>query len=171
MKGKIGIQPDNLTKKKSGVLNRDVAVFVFFLLLSFILWYINSLGKEVEADIRYQIKYTNLPKDRILVEESASRLNLYLKGPGYTIMKLKFTGKKAPVNIDVSKVSYRRVPGSKDMNYYLVTTSLAKSLNVQLRTGCEITSIKPDTLFFTFEKRLANSGKTGSSGKASRTKR
>ncbi len=79
-------------------------------------------------------------------------LNIYLKGKGSSIMKLKFSGSKTPVNIDISKVNYKRVPGSKNLDYYIVSSGLIKSLTVQLRSGCEITSIKPDTIFFTLEK-------------------
>jgi hypothetical protein len=67
-------------------------------------------------------------------------------------------GKKTPLIIDISKVNYRRTPGGdKSLNYYIITTGLSKSLNVQMRSGCEITSIKPDTLFFTLTRVIANS--------------
>lgn len=157
MKGADGIRPENLTKKGVRVINRDVAVFAFFLCLSFVFWYLNSLGKEVEAEIKYQVKYTNLPKERVINEDLPIDLNLFLKGPGYSILKLKISGNKAPVIIDISKVNYKRTPGGKVLNYFIVTSGLTKSLNVQMRSGCEITSIKPDTLFFTFEKVIANS--------------
>ena len=157
MKGGDGIRTENLTKKGVRVINRDVAVFAFFLFLSFIFWYLNSLGKEVETGIKYQVKYTNLPKERVINEDLPTDLNLFLKGPGYSILKLKISGNKAPVIIDISKVNYKRAPGGKVLNYFIVTSGLTKSLNVQMRSGCEITSIKPDTLFFTFDKVIANS--------------
>ena len=157
MKGGDGIRTENLTKKGVRVINRDVAVFAFFLFLSFIFWYLNSLGKEVEAGIKYHVKYTNLPRERAINEDLPTDLNLFLKGPGYLILKLKISGNKAPVIIDISKVNYKRVPGGKALNYFIVTSGLTKSLNVQMRSGCEITSIKPDTLFFTFDKVIANS--------------
>ena len=147
----------NLTKKGVRVINRDVAVFAFFLFISFIFWYLNSLGKEIEAGINYRVKYTNLPKERIINEDLPTDLNLFMKGPGYSILKLKISGRKAPLIIDISKVSYKRAAGVKTMNYYIVTSGLAKSLNVQMRSGCEITSIKPDTLFFTLDRVEANS--------------
>jgi hypothetical protein len=152
-----GIRKENLTKKGVRVINRDVAVFAFFLFLSFIFWYLNSLGKEAEAGIQYPVKYTNIPRDRLITESSPNDLNLFLKGPGYSIIKLKFSNRKSPVIIDISKVSYKRVPGGKAINYFIVTAGLTKSLNVQMRSGCEITSIKPDTLFFTLDKVIANS--------------
>ena len=157
MKREDGIGKENLTKKGVRVINRDVAVFAFFLFLSFIFWYINSLGKEVEAGIQYQVKYTNIPRDKVITESSPNNLNLFLKGPGYSIIKLKFSNRKSPVIIDISKVNYKRVPGGKTINYFIVTAGLTKSLNVQMRSGCEITSIKPDTLFFTLDKMIANS--------------
>ena len=155
MRGIKSKPAENLTKKEISVINKDVVVFVFFLFLSFVFWYLNSLGKEIEADIKYPVKYTNLPKERVIIDESPVKLNIFLKGSGYSILKLKVPGKRAPVLIDISKVNYYRVPGSKGLNYYIVTSGLTKSLTVQLRSGCEITSIKPDTLFFTVEKVAA----------------
>lgn len=157
MKKEDGIRSENLTKKGVRKINRDVAVFAFFLFLSFILWYLNSLGKEIEAGINFQVKYTNIPKERVIDDAVPADLNLFLKGPGYSILKLKVYGKKAPLIIDISKVSYKRSPGGKSLNYYIITSGLTKSLNVQMRSGCEITSIKPDTLFFTLDKVIANS--------------
>ena len=139
------------------MINRDVAAFAFFLLLSFFFWYLNSLGKVIEAGISYHVKYANLPKERIIIEETPVDLNLFLKGPGYSILKLKVSSKKMPVIIDISKVNYKRVSGSNTLSYYIITSGLSKNLNRQLRSGCEIISIKPDTLFFTFDKVVANS--------------
>jgi hypothetical protein len=145
-------------KKSAGSINRDVMVFVFFLFLSFIFWYFNSLGKETEAGIQYPVKFINLPKERVISDDPPVNLNLFLKGPGYSILKTKLAGDRVPVTIDISRVNYKKVPGSTDLNYYIVTSGLVKSLTIQLRSGCEVTSIKPDTLFFKLEKVLSKSG-------------
>lgn len=157
MKGRDGIQKPKLTKKEVSAINRDVVVFIFFLLLSFGLWYINSLGKEMEADIRYPAKYINVPRDRVISEDVPAKLNLSLKGPGYSVLKVKFSGNRPPVLIDLSKVSYRRIPESKKPDYYIVTSGLIKSLGVQIRSGCEIIAVKPDTLFFSLTREIAKS--------------
>jgi len=171
VKGEDGKRTESLTKRGVRAINRDVAVFAFFLLLSFIFWYLNSLGKENEAGLKYHIKFTNLPKERIIDEEQPNELNIFLKGPGYSILKLKLSGKKTPLIIDISKVNYKRTPGSKALDYYIITSGLTKSLNVQLRSGCEITSIKPDTLFFTFEKVAANTSFTPDNKSENKMKR
>jgi hypothetical protein len=155
VKGRDELQKNKLTKKGVSVINRDVVVFAFFLILSFGLWYINSLGKEIEADIKYPFRYINIPKDRIIDTGAPSRLNFSLKGPGYTVLKLKVSGSKPPVLIDLSKVGYKKNPESKNSDYFIITSGLIKSLTVQLRSGCEILAIKPDTLFFTMNKVAA----------------
>lgn len=166
MKDKDGILTGT-PQKKGRLIKKDMIVFAFFLVLSFIFWYLNSLGKEIEAGIRYQLKYTNLPKERVI--SRSSDLELFLKGPGYSILKIRFTGDRLPLIIDFSRVNYKRVQGDKGSNYYIVTSGLSKSLNLQVRSGCEITSIKPDTLFFTLSKAFVN--QTGSSGTLSDSKR
>lgn len=159
MKEENDIRKETVPKKGVRVINRDVFVFAFFLLLSFAFWYINSLGKVIEAEVKYPICYLNLPKDNVIALEAFEKLNLYVKGQGFSILKLKVTGPGTPVSIDISKVNYKRVPGSKNLNYYILTSGLAKSLKIQLRSDCEITAIKPDTLFFSFEKVITKTSK------------
>jgi hypothetical protein len=57
VKGRDEIPAEKLTRREVSAINRDVVVFAFFLFLSFGLWYINSLGKEVEADIKYPVTF------------------------------------------------------------------------------------------------------------------
>lgn len=152
MKENDGIKSGKIIKKRANGTNRDVIVFAFFLLLSFIFWYLNSLGKDSESDIKCTVQFINLPKVKVIAADPLLKVNLYIKGPGYEILKLKISGKGSPFRIDISKVNYKRVQGSNSFNYYLLTSGLAKSMSTQLRSECEIISIKPDTLFFTLEK-------------------
>jgi hypothetical protein len=147
---------DPAKKGKPGK-NKDVFIFAFFLLLSFVFWYLNSLDKEVEAGIRYPVRYTNIPRGRVVNTKSTPRLNLFLKGQGSSVLRAKLSGNKTPLSIDISKVNYKRVPGSNDLEYYIITSSLSRSFTVQLRSEFEIISIKPDTLFF----RLVKSNTSG----------
>jgi hypothetical protein len=150
-----GIWLRRFSEKGGKGIDRDVFVFIFFLLLAFVFWYLNSLEKDVEYSIKYPVRYINLPEERMLSEDLPSKLDLYLKGPGYSILKLKLSGNRAPVILDVSAINYRRVPGSRTLNYYVVTSGLIPKLKNQLRAECDITSVKPDTLFFAFDKIIS----------------
>ena len=146
-----GIQQEKLTKKGSGLVRSDILVFAVFLFLSFIFWYLNSLGKAIQSDIKYPVKFINMPVDRELAEAPA-RINLFLQGTGFSMLKLKISGKSDPAVIDLLKVPYKSVRNNKSTDYYLVTSGLVQNFNNQLKPECRITSVKPDTLFFSFKE-------------------
>lgn len=145
----------SLAEKVRSNINRDVITFSFFLLLAFVFWYLNSLQKDVQYNIKYPVRYVNLPEERVLVEDLPSRLELYLKGPGYAIVKLRLSGNGSPVILDVSTINYRRVPGSRTLSYYVISSGLIPELKKQLRAECDITAIKPDTLYFSFDRIIS----------------
>lgn len=141
----------NAVKKKGGI-NRNVVTFTFFLILSFVLWYINSLGKETEADVQIEVRYVNMPKGMTISDNAPSRINLTLKGPGYSILKHKYPLTQSPLAIDLSTIKYKRVPETKDLDYYIITSGLIKPFSVQLRSDCSVVAIKKDTLFISFTR-------------------
>ncbi|MBN2862715.1 MAG: hypothetical protein JXN62_06110 [Bacteroidales bacterium] len=141
-----------ITKKGAAPLRENIFVFAFFLLLSFIFWYLNSLGKDLEADIRYPVRYINSPDNTDLGEETPSRLTLFLKGPGYSIVKLKMSGKRTPVVIDLSQIALEQLPDKESDEYFIITSGLVQNFNSQLKSVCKISSVRPDTLFLTFTR-------------------
>jgi hypothetical protein len=138
-------------KQRKKFLNRELPVFAFFLLLSFVFWYLNELSKELQGTINYPVRYINPPKERIVTGELPGKLEMDLRGPGYTILKMKLSGSRAPVVIDFSKTTPKRFPG-KSPNYYLVTSGLIQSFSKQLHADFEIIAINPDTLFFGYDR-------------------
>ena len=139
-----------LTKKEVSLLNKNVVIFAFFLFLSFIFWYLNSLGKEIKSDIRYPVSYINPPKGRVIAGELPSKLSLELKGQGYSLLKHKVFVNKTSLVLDFSKVTFRRIPDSRPTKYYVLPAAMIPNFKKQIGTGFEILSIKPDTIFLTF---------------------
>jgi hypothetical protein len=145
-----GIRYSDSAKKGVNVIKRNILVFAFFLFLSFIFWYLNSLGKDLEADIKYPVSFVSSPRGRTLPEDLPSRLNLILKGPGYSILKLKISGSKTPLEIDFSRIGAKRYLSGKSTEYYIVTSDLVPNINSQLKSECKVISVNPDTLVFSF---------------------
>ncbi len=54
-------------------INRNILIFLFFLLLSFVFWYLNSLSKEIDTTLRYPVTYTNIPGGSSTGRESSSQ--------------------------------------------------------------------------------------------------
>lgn len=147
-----GIRPEKLTKKGVSSLKTNIIVFSVFLFLSFVFWYLNSLGKAIQSDIKFPVRFINVPNDRELTDNTPARLNLYLQGTGFSMLKLKISGNREPAVIDLSRVPYKSVRNSRSTDYYLVTSGLVQNFNSQLKPECRITSVKPDTLFFSFKE-------------------
>lgn len=150
MEGKTAIWFKKLTKREVSLLNKNVVIFAFFLFLAFIFWYLNSLGKEMEIDFRYPVNFINPPKGRVISGDLPSKLSLELKGQGYSLLKLKITGKRTPLVVDLSKVILRRVPDSKPIGYYVVSSTLIPGFKKQMGNGFNVLSVRPDTIFLTF---------------------
>lgn len=108
------------------------------------------MGKAIQSDIKYPVSFINLPKDRELAE-APGKLNLFLQGTGFSMLRMKISGSRNPAIIDLMKVPYKSVRNNKPTDYYLVTSGLLQNFNAQLKPECRITSIKPDTLFFSFK--------------------
>jgi len=140
---------------------RDVVIFVFFLFLSFGFWYLNSLRKDFELEMRYPVKYVNPPGGRKIDNEIPSKLTFNLKGSGYSIIKLRLSANRYPLVIDFSRVTYRRVPESRGPEYFIVSNSLIPDFSRQLRSEFQILSVKPDTILILF----GGISGTGASGK------
>lgn len=141
------------SKIKKFLPNKELPVFLFFLLLSFLFWYLNELGKDLEGTISYPVRYINPPKERIISGDLPDKLEMNLRGPGYSILKMKISGSRAPVVIDFSRVSPKRLPGIKP-NYYLLTSGLIQGFSKQLHADFEIISIYPDTLYFSYDRLI-----------------
>lgn len=129
----------------------DIAVFVFFLGLSFVFWYLNSLGKDLTTSIRYPLTYANIPGDWKIGEENPRNVNLNLNGPGYSILQMKMTANHSPLVIDFSRVNYKRSQSSSPGDYFIITSNLVPGLNSQLKSECRVISIKPDTIFISVD--------------------
>lgn len=138
-------------KQKKKFLNRELPVFAFFLLLSFVFWYLNELSKDLQGTINYPVRYINPPKDRIVTGDLPDKLEMDLRGPGYSILKVKLSGSRAPVVVDFSKLAPRRLPGATPQ-YYLLTSGLIDNFSKQLHADFDILSIHPDTLYFGYDR-------------------
>jgi hypothetical protein len=164
VKGKIGIWSKKIREKGTSTFKKDIVVFAFFLVLSFIFWYLNSLRKDIEIDIRYPVRFINPPNNRVIANELPSKLTFYLKGPGYSILKLKISGNHFPAVIDFSKIIYRRIPNPGSLEYYIVSSGLILDFRKQLKSDLQIVSIKPDTIFVVFEKKTNSPSPDRTSG-------
>lgn len=142
---------ERLSIIKHKIVNREVAIFSFFLVLSFILWFLNALGKDMTGKINFPAHYINLSKERALVSDLPERISLTVRGPGYSILKHKLSSNKLPLQIDLGKVNPRVTRDDQRYEFYILTFALREDFRRRLGKEFEIMAVTPDTIHFVFD--------------------
>jgi hypothetical protein len=140
---------DNLHIKKGQQLlpfNKKIIIFLFFLLLSILLWLLTVLNKDYNTILSYPVRYTKIPRELVLLNDATERLVLDIQARGFTLLRLKMQSKLSPLTLDVNSFSLQSVPGESPIILYLVTDLIIDKLQQQLTSDIKIKSVVPDTL-------------------------
>ena len=134
-------------------LRQKYLVFLFFVALSSLAWFFRALSDTYVADLKYPVKYTNLPPNRILSQSPPDKLILRVSSDGYTILSnmLKY---KRPLRYNVNAFSLYSLSIDSTSVYTLTHNArdlLSSELNEKSK-NIQILDINPDTLFFNFTR-------------------
>jgi hypothetical protein len=151
----ISIDSSNETRNK-GKWRINIPIFLFFLMLSAILWLLNSLNQEFTTSLHYSVNYINPPKNKVVTGEDKSGLNIILKGRGYTLLSFMVKGSQSPLIIDLETTYYHR-SGQSGRVYYL-SSGIKDVVQNQLGSDLQVISIQPDSVEFSltgsFKKKV-----------------
>ncbi len=131
--------------------NRNIFVFLFFLILSAFLWFLNFVNKEHNSSIEIPYKFENLPYKAKFSSENATNLTVLIHGHGYNILREKIETVRLPVIIDLANKENPVVFNSCDYNpdkSFILTKELIPYLSRRFGSNIQIRGVKPDTLFF-----------------------
>ena len=128
---------------KTGALFRrqqwkEYFIFLFFLLLSFGFWFLQSLQQDYERRIELPLRYKNVPQDWALSENNPKKITILLKDKGTTLMYYSWNSNFNPVDISVPGLP-RSSEYSLNISRNLIETSISK----QLISSTSILSIEP----------------------------
>jgi len=137
---------------KEKILNRDFAVFTFFLFLSAFLWYLNALSKDMTGRLVFPARYVSMSDNRALVNELPDKLTLTVSGPGYSILKNRLRANKPPLPVDLGRVNHKVTRDDSRYEFYILTYALREDFSKKLRDEFEIMTIDPDTIYFEFDR-------------------
>lgn len=132
-------------------IDRKVIIFLFFLLISTFFWLLNSLSKEYTSNIGFPVRYTNFPKNKVLVGDLPSKVDIRVKAYGFTLLKYKLKPSLPPVNFDLRSIIFHQ--NSKQNNvpsYYILTRYEIDKIDKQLSNEINVVGISPDTIHFQF---------------------
>jgi len=117
---------------------KEIFIFLFFLLLSFGFWFLQSLQQDYERRMELPLRYKNVPAEWVLSESNPKKISILLKDKGSTLMYYSWGSNFNPVDILVSGL-----PRLSDSSLNISSSALETAVSKQLISSTSILSIEP----------------------------
>jgi len=113
-------------------------IFLFFLLLAFVFWFLQTLQQDYEQRIEYALQYKNVPVEWVLSENNPQTVSALLKEKGATLLYYLWYAPSHAIDISISGLS----PLS-DSTLQITNRMLEVELSKQLFASTSILSFEP----------------------------
>ena len=129
----------NKTAKLSLKYNRKIRIFLFFLILTSIIWLLIELSKTYSSTTKIKIAYSNLPAKKLLLKKPLEEIEGEINATGFSLLKYKIKQPKVTLNLSntLQKANF----------YYVLPNSQIASLNQKLSNKSKIITFLTDTIY------------------------
>lgn len=118
---------------------RDSLVFLFFLFVSSSLWFIRTLRKDLDTEVKIPLAYVNMPKGYVQTLELPEAIEVKVSDRGTSVLAMLIGRRFKPVEIDLREFVHKRT---------MVTSSLADEVQLRLNSTTVIRGFYPDSIHF-----------------------
>ncbi|WP_294140730.1 YbbR-like domain-containing protein [uncultured Sanguibacteroides sp.] len=147
--GRIG----HLFKERKHLhLKRNIITYGVCLIIATVLWFLNTLNKEYVTQITYPIRYTDMPKGKLLVSELPQEMTLEIRAHGFALLRYKIGTSFLPIVFNVNSYSNGVLDKKDILDYTLNTTDIKDRIAAQLNSDIKLLNITPETIQFQFSK-------------------
>lgn len=141
-----------MNKKVKFKINKKFIYFIIFLILSFILWFLNALNRDYTTNLNLPVTFYNFPKNKANITELPSYFIISVKANGFDIVKYEFNKNFNPIKIDLSSSHFYKFDENDTNKFYILTKDYLNDIDFVLLYDMKVENIKPDTLYFHFTK-------------------
>lgn len=127
------------------IKNKKTAILLICFGISAFFWVLIKLSKEYEITVKLPVRYTNWPKDKILLNKPDSVLLLKFTDNGFDLIPYSLFGSFNHINIDVNAMNQKRYTDNSFL-FYTKTELLSERINNMLSSNNYISIIRPDSL-------------------------
>lgn len=117
---------------------KEIFIFLFFLLLSFGFWLLQSLQQDYERKVDLPVRYKNVPSEWVLSESNPKKISILLKDKGTILMYYSWNAQINPVDISVPDL-----PRLSENSLQITSRVLESAVSKQLISSTSILSIEP----------------------------
>jgi hypothetical protein len=138
---------------RSKNVRKKLYVFLFCFIASAFIWLIIKLSDEYSEVQTYPLVFSNVPADKVLINEADSLLTLSMKSKGFKMLSGKMFSEPQSIIIDVASVYHKSK--NSESSYYILTREILQTAGKQIHQPNSIISISPDTLFFSMVEKFS----------------
>jgi len=130
--------------------NQRLVIFLVCLFIATILWFLNALSKNYTTILSYPVKYVNLPKNKFIINNPPSNLQLRVNAYGFTLLRYKISFANSPVLLNISEImdENRIVPGGV-LN--LQTSIITENIRNQFSSDIQVIDVRPSIVQLVFD--------------------
>lgn len=140
----MGQRIDRLNQVVHSQQGRNVMTFLVFVVISAVLWIVQSLNDEAQRDIRLRINLTHVPDSVTRISKMPEYINVNVRSRGTTLLRYLFQSSPA-MNID-----YRQVAVGDRI--ILNDASLKAYFRQMLGGNAQIMGVNPDSIGIIFTR-------------------
>jgi hypothetical protein len=132
-----------IKKLKSGIRHRKVRVFLIFLACSFGAWFISRLSETYSHTVNFNISYTHMPENRVLMDPPPSEIGVRIRANGFQLLGYQLSPRTLEIDLRNARESRK---GS-----YISPQSYREQMERQLGQGIGMLQSPTDTIFMNFQ--------------------
>ena len=132
--------------------NKRVVIYLVCVGIATIFWLLNMLGKEYTTDLELRVKYGNLPKNKVLVNELPKKITLHVNAYGFTLLRHKLNLSFSPLLFNITDITRNAMESGKRTGYIVLANQYISEISSQLSSDVKVLGIKPDTIRFSLDK-------------------
>ncbi len=122
---------------------KQLPVFSFLLVLSTIFWILTVLSKEYTTTVRYNVKFEDIPEDKLIMDDRKVNVHLQVIAPGFTILAHRFNLKK---ELPLSVSSFIPKRKGQHWNYFLLSEQSLSQLQEELPSNMQLLHVQPNRI-------------------------
>lgn len=130
---------DFIWKVERRALSKDALIFLVFLVLAGIFWFVNSLDKQRETDLRIPVEYMGIPEDIEIESKLPKEVVIKVRDEGLALLQYS-KRKTVPLALDMDRRYF-------DKGEFVITADQLKNrLSRYVLPTTAVLSINPDTI-------------------------
>lgn len=130
----------SVRQKATSGRGRSIFTFLIFLLISTIFWFLMTLNETIQRDYRLPVEISDIPAGTTFITRPPQYIDVSVKDKGRALIKYDWG------NPPKVRIKYQDFISKGDNRIVINQEMLSNNIRNSFGSGCEILSIRPDSI-------------------------